>query len=109
MKRTEQQRAKYERDKEEGLYSGSSKQVTWNHSRKRHECCESKKALYHKAACPNRGKRIERRDDPMPVDGKFKELVRELRAQGLTSGEAFEHLTEEGVETTLAKVNRVYA
>ncbi len=98
----------YIRDKEEGAYSGSPKQITWNHHRKMHECCESKKSIYHKAQCPNRGKYIERRDEKA-VDPSFKDQVRALKSEGLTSSEVYEELREMGVETTLGKVNAAYA
>lgn len=105
----QKQRERYYRMKEEGAYSGSPRQITWDHSRKMHECCESKKSLYHKASCPNRGKYIELRNEAAPVDANLKERVQELKAQGLCSGDVLNVLLEEGVETTLAKVNKVYA
>lgn len=108
--RSAAQRGQYERDKAAGAYSGNPKQITWNHSLKMHECCESKKSLYHKAACPNRGKRIEQRDDRVaPIDEKFREAVRALKSKGLSSEEVFNNLTKKGIETTLARVNKAYA
>lgn len=102
------QHAQYERDKDSGAYSGSRKQLSWNEVAKQHDCCGSKKAIYHRAGCKYRTVRGERVDDETPAKDELRTLVQALKAQGMTSGEIQIELAGRGMDRKLAEINRVW-
>lgn len=102
------QHAQYERDKDSGAYSGSRKQLTWNEVAKQHDCCGSKKAIYHKAGCKYRTERAPRTDDEKPASDDLRTLVHALKADGMNSEQVLEELRAQGHDRKLSEVNRVW-
>lgn len=80
MSRSEIQHAQYEKMKSEGAYCGSVRDASWDRNVRMHTCCESKKAIYHRAGCPTRSGDLSDLKDPTPIEASAEDLKRQITA-----------------------------
>lgn len=117
-KRTpEEARRGYLALKANGAYCGSVNDSSWDRAAKIHRCCGSRKSVYHRASCPVRSgdlsdvRLYEKPRPPAPDPASTAGLrlrIRELKEQGMNSGQVYAQLQHEGAQVTLAEVNRLY-